>query len=421
MIYLITNQTSIGLEKGIKQASLQECISYLSGIPTLGLDIETTRKYNKYFDFEGLDPHTSKIVMLQIGDLHNQYVIDTRNVDISPLVPMFGNKDITFVGHNIAFEYKHILKNYGVRLAKVYDTMISEQLLNNDGVQKSYSLNALNEKYLDITVDKSIRLGFLTIGDRPFSTHEIIYGADDIINPLRIKAYQEVQMSAEHKDIEPVFKLEMRFLLGKAEMEYVGVPFNRHIWESTYNENLKLFNEKTVGLNEFIIANFPNSPFIERQLDLFDESTKCSIQWTSSKQVIEFLNFLGICPRAKSKTTKKVRDTAEAKEVRAILLRDDLSDLIKDFVKSYLSMKELEQRVTTFGIKFLKHINPITGRIHSHYKQILNTGRISSSGPNNQNIPAQHEFRSAFCADEGSYLVNADYSGLTIQHILLTL
>lgn len=411
MIYLITNQTSLEVEGEVQQVDLDFCLQYLEGKKELGLDIETTRKYNKYFDFEGLDPYTSKIVMLQIGDLENQFIIDTRNVDISRLVPVFSNKDIMFIGHNIGFEYKHILHNYNVRLASVYDTMVMEQLLHNDGIKKSYALNTLNGTYLGITVDKSIRLGFLTIGDRPFISHEIQYGADDIINPIRIKEYQLIEAAEDRKDIMAVFRLEMRFLLAKAEMEYNGVPFSPSKWEDTYKVNLVKFQEKTAILNDFIITNWGDSQFIERQLDMFDEATKCNIQWTSSKQVIVFLQYLGICPVAKSKTTKKVRPTAEAKEVRALLLRNDLADVIKGFLKNYLSMKELEQRCTTFGIKFLKHVNPITGRIHSSYKQILNTGRISSSRPNNQNIPAQAEFRDAFCVGDDSFLINADYSG----------
>ena len=411
MKYLITNQTSIGEQEGIQSATLDECITYVQDRLELGLDIETTRKYNKYLDIEGLDPYTSKIVMLQIGDLDKQFVIDTRNVNISKLVPIFKNKDITFIGHNITFEYKHILHNYNVRLAKVYDTMIMEQILNNDGVQRSYALNELNQTYLGIRVEKDIRLGFLTIGDRAFTTKEVIYGAEDIINPIKIKKYQEIEANKNRKDLYNVFNLEMRFLLAKAEMEYNGVPFKTEIWEATYKDNKKLLEEKLITLDNLIINNWPAPEFITQQLDMFDTAIKCSIQWTSSKQVIEFLNYLGICPRAKSAATGKIRDTAEAKEVRSILLTGDITVLVKEFINCYLSMKEISQRCTTFGLKFLNHVNPITGRIHSSYKQILVTGRISSSRPNNQNIPAQHQFRSAFSTGNDSFLVNADYSG----------
>lgn len=381
MIHLISNQiTSFDSEEYVK-SDLNICLEYLKDKKILGLDIETTHKYNKYFEIEGLDPHTSKIVMLQIGDIDNQFIIDTRNVDITSLVNIFEDETILFVGHNISFEYKHILKQYNVRLANVYDTMIMEQLLYNDGVKRGYSLNDLNNRYLDIVVDKSIRLAFLTIEERPFSTREIIYGADDIINPLRIREHQIKKANKDQKDLHNVFNLEMKFLLAKSEMEFTGILFDSEKWKEAYKKNITLFIEHLEKLDKYVIENFPDSPFIETQLDLFNAVTSCNIKWSSSKQVVKFYQFLEICPMAVSKTTKKLRPTVEAKEVRGLLVKDTLSDTIKAFIRLYLSAKELEQRCTTFGLKFLKNVNPITGRIHSHYKQILTTGRISSSNP----------------------------------------
>ncbi len=82
----------------------------------------------------------------------------------------------------------------------------------------------------------------------------------------------------------------------------------------------------------------------------------------------------------------------------------------KDLILNYLLLKVSEQAVTTFGKDWLKYIHPITGRIHTSYRQILHTGRISSNGPNVQNIPGDVEYRKAFVATNGSKLVNCDYA-----------
>ena len=50
MIYLISNQTSLEDEE-IKLATIQDCYDYLVSCSVFGIDIETTRKYNKYLDF----------------------------------------------------------------------------------------------------------------------------------------------------------------------------------------------------------------------------------------------------------------------------------------------------------------------------------------------------------------------------------
>jgi len=65
-------------------------------------------------------------------------------------------------------------------------------------------------------------------------------------------------------------------------------------------------------------------------------------------------------------------------------------------------------------------INPETGRIHTSYNQtVAATGRLSSSDPNLQNIPARGEwgpeFRKAFIPDDGCGLLAADYSQIELR------
>tara|TARA_R110000772_G_scaffold54130_1_gene123556 strand:- start:67237 stop:69165 length:1929 start_codon:yes stop_codon:yes gene_type:complete len=397
--------------EGIKSSTIEECYEYLSNKREISLDIETTQKYGGRFEKEGLDPYVSSIVMIQIGDKDRQYVIDYRSVNVALIQLLLEDPAIEIIGQNLKFEYKFLFHHLGIRINNLYDTMIVEQILFN-GLNPLISLKELNKKYLNIEVDKDTRLEFLKIGLIPFTEKQIIYGAQDILYPMLIRDYQLEDI--EKKDVANCVKLEMLFLPVVGDIEYKGIHFDTQLWTETYNINIKIVQKIENSLNNYILDYHPKSQWVTEELDLFEgEVIFCNINWNSSQQVVEFFEFLNICPKEVSTTTKLLRGTVNAGVLRASLNTINLSIEAhkKELILTYLKYKESQQSCNTFGIKFFKYINPITKRLHSNYRQILQTGRISSSGPNLQNIPADLNFRRAFNAPAGYKIVNADYSG----------
>lgn len=427
--------------KGVINGTVKECYNYLKEQKEIGIDIETTRAFSlgMYPDTDpklhpyraGLDPYLSKVIMLQLGTLDKIFVIDTRTEDISLLIPLFDSKDRIWVGQNLKFEAKHLRHNYGINFHKIWDVMLVEQNLTN-GLALGYSLAKIAERYLGIknineidlfnqeededeVIDKSIRLEFLTIGDKPFTLEQITYGAGDIEYPLRIKKIQEKGRDG-YNPVE-VHKLENDFCPVLADIELNGMSFNKEQWLTVYQNNIPIYNKRLNKLNSWVEQKHPK---FSKPATLFEKAEGCKILWSSPAQVIEFLRYLKICPKEKSKQTKKVEWTAGAKALTKLLdseykekyKKEEETEIIeiKDFILNFLLLGKSAQAITTFGEDWLKYIHPITGRVHTSFKQILNTGRISSSNPNIQNIPSNIEYRKAFIPSKGNKLVNADYA-----------
>ncbi len=85
-----------------------------------------------------------------------------------------------------------------------------------------------------------------------------------------------------------------------------------------------------------------------------------------------------------------------------------------------LDYRLLAKLRSTYTEKLPAMINPRTGRVHTSYHQaVAATGRLSSSDPNLQNIPARSEegrqIRAAFIAPPGWVIVSADYSQIELR------
>ena len=100
----------------------------------------------------------------------------------------------------------------------------------------------------------------------------------------------------------------------------------------------------------------------------------------------------------------------------------DVLEKVKDdhpIVGKVLEYRNLTKLASTY-IEGMKPLIAEDGRIHCHFQQtVTQTGRISCTEPNLQNIPVRQELgrkiRKAFHAGEGKILVGADYSQIELR------
>jgi len=279
-----------------------------------------------------------------------------------------------------------------------YDTMLAEGIIHCGQNQVGYSLNALTQKYLKKELNKEVRNKFIGLDGKPFSSEQILYGAEDVEHLIDIWKYQQ-ELLTKYELFE-VANLEMEVALAFADIEFNGLEFNKDKWLLIANESETEVIKNEEELDKMIYA-LKLSKFIKTsfQTDLFiasEKIRKIDIKWSSPTQVLKVFKEYGL----------------NIEKVNAFELSKHKN---KALITKYLKYKEVQKIVSTYGKSFLKYVMK-DGKVRTSFWQILNTGRVSSGNredkkPNMQNIPADNKFRNCFHARKGFKLVSVDYSG----------
>lgn len=383
----------IGEERLIKSSlyintTIEKCAKWLSKLNIVALDCET----------EGFFDHNNKIIMLQLSDGVNVFVIDTRVIDISLLKEPLEN--ILVLGQNLKFDYK-FLKKKGIELDNIYDTFLAECILTNGLKDRKLGLEYLAKKYCEVQLDKSVRNQFIKLKGDPFTDKQIVYGSGDVVHLFKIKELQEIELTKY--SLHEVTNLENKACLALADIEYNGIGFNPKDWLELAKKAKFNIEKYQIELDNMVIKEPRLSKYIKKveQLGLFGIVDRpISINWDSPTQMQKVFKNLGL----------KLESSSE-KEIQKYQNQYPL-------VKKFIDYKKDSKLVTTYGKEFLRYINPTTNRIHADFWQILDTFRVSCGGGksnnklsvNLQNLPAKNEYLNCFIANKGNKIIGIDYA-----------
>ena len=317
------------------------------------------------------------------------------NHDILNLYQPFFKSNSIKIAHNLKFDLGVLYEN-GIHIeGPIFDTMIAHYLIDAEQRHNLDHLSRTILKYNPIPIED-------LIGEKK---REQINMSNVPVEKLKDYAAEDADLTYQ---LYLVFKtklqsLKLETLFEKVEMPLIEVLF--HMERAGININTQELEAFSQLLNQNLSA---------LQETMYQEAgTTFNID--SPKQLGEIL-FGHLKLDEKAKKTK----TGQFKTDEATLIKLKGKHSIIDHVLQYRTQKKL---LTTYVDALPKLIEPKTNRVHTNYMQsVTATGRLSSTGPNLQNIPVRtalgKEIRKAFCPKDSDHLILcADYSQIELRII----
>lgn len=146
------------------QEELRQVARTLSKSRRLGLDVET-------------ELYTSRLCLIQVATETETFLVDPLAIDdLSVIRSIFEVGTITKVIHNSSFE-RRILRQVGIGLDGVYDTLTASRKLRGFKLEGGHSLDAVCQRELGLTMSKELQCS--NWARRPLSPGQLQYAALD--------------------------------------------------------------------------------------------------------------------------------------------------------------------------------------------------------------------------------------------------
>ena len=397
----------------------REVLEHVLSLTHVGLDTETT----------GLELLRDYPIYWSLSDGKHRWGLEEHLLEM--FLPFFEAEHITKILTNAKFD-KHMLANLGIDLrGPLWDTVVMGWLINVNGQHDLKSDMTRNYRLLPPDAMPSFRKVFLT-DEETGKTRNMKKGEN--VGDLFLQALEEQREKAVEyatKDAWASYVLAMKMKERLERISFgddwtgwdhyvtVEVPFTPVLWRAERRGitvdlghldelAIELTDEMDKTLREFTQAagrmvNVNSPPQVREVFYLYDEDAN---EWLDPwDRPCRYWTKGGKSGNRMPSTDKRALETwAEEGITEAQLILD------------YRAVSKLHDT-------YVKKMGPrLDGqmRVHTSLNQAgTQTGRLSSSGPNLQNIPVRSEqgkrIREAFVAGEGKRLLVFDYSQLEMR------
>ncbi len=376
-------------------SALDEVVEHLGSASQMAFDTETT----------GTDPYAAELVGVAVAwgpGLDQAAYIPLKHADTaglswetvrSGLLPAFSSPSIEKIAHNASYDIG-ILDRYGLPVkGPLVDTMIAAWLID-PGIRglglKDLVWTRLKTEMTRITDLIGVGKAQITMDQVPAATAAAYAGADAAMT-FRLAA--ALLPEVHQKGLDNLLRnVEMPLVPVLVDIERTGVKIDS-----------EFLRQMSVELTARVRK-------LEREIQ---EIAGLAFNVNSTQQLSDILfGKLGLPTEGLKKTQSGAYSTA-ADVLEGLRGRHEIIGLI-------LEQRQLTKLLGTYVDALPGLVNPRTGRVHTSFNQTgAETGRLSSSNPNLQNIPIRsdvgREIRKAFIAESGHVLLSADYSQVELR------
>lgn len=350
------------------------------------LDLESEIVINVFSN----DSHISMPEIYGISFISGEecYFVSREDI-VSAFIEKLNQKEYLLIGHGLIRSLYALMRNGCETLGVSFDTEIAQYIIEPSRSKYTLEVLMLEKFHHEIPDQKTVleesgQMDLLGNSDSKLAE----YGLDVLNSILALKETQESEIKA--RSLEKVYyDAELPLVSAMAAMEAEGFSVNPDTLNFYGNEMSVEIEKLTKEIHELAGMEFNiNSPLQLGDI-LFEK--------------------LGLPAGKKTKTGYSTSA--------------DILEKLKDehpIIEKILRFRTLSKLKSTY-VDGLKPLIASDGKIRAHFQQtVTQTGRISCTEPNLQNIPVRDEYgrqlRKAFVPrDENHILIGADYSQIELR------
>ncbi|MBD3867795.1 MAG: DNA polymerase I [Acidobacteria bacterium] len=374
---------------------LQEAVAACAGAGAFAVDTET----------DGVDPMRARLVGISLScrsgsgwyiPTGHDYLGAPEQLSLETLAehlgPLLADPSVGKYGQNLKYDL-HLLRRHGLPVhGWRLDTMVGAFIL--DPGRLTYKMDALSEEFLAYTPISFAEVAGEGRHRKTLNQVQVEtvsrYAAEDADITFRLAAVLTERL--ERAGLTGLYHdLDGPLLVILAEMEARGIRIDRD-----QLDDMSIEISTALDLLRKAIHEAAGEPF--------------NIDSPKQLRVILYEK-LGLA--TKRKTAKGGLASTDAQALLDLKDTDPIAALLLEY-------RELTKLKGTYVDALPRLIHPETGRVHTSYHPTgAATGRLSSSDPNLQNIPARTptglRIRQAFVPQEGSIFLASDYSQVELR------